>query len=250
MNKIILITLLTSMGLFVMAQDKPMNLEQELAKSLQNANRSKKERARDESRKPIETLAFFGIEPEWQVLELIPGRRGWYTNILQHYIKAGNFSVAINTKGIEPLIKKYNWNVKIVDAQIKQLGKGYPVRYEQVVLPSNSFDAVLTFRNYHNFDVATRKKVNQAVFDTLKPGGIYGVIGHTGRHNAPATKDTWRRVDPVLAIKEMLDLGFEFVAYSDIHYREFDDLTKDTTHISIQSDSDRFTLKFRKPLTK
>jgi predicted methyltransferase len=59
--------------------------------------------------------------------------------------------------------------------------------------------------------------------------------------------ETWRRVDPVLIIKEMLDAGFEFVDYSDLHAIANDGLVHDTTHESLKTNSDRFTLKFRKP---
>ena len=57
----------------------------------------------------------------------------------------------------------------------------------------------------------------------------------------------WRRVDPVLVIKELLDAGFVFEAYSDLHYRPDDDLRFDSQRESLKGYSDRFTLKFRKP---
>jgi predicted methyltransferase len=55
------------------------------------------------------------------------------------------------------------------------------------------------------------------------------------------------RVDPVALIKEMQDIGFVFVDYSDISYRPHDDLSLDSTHESLKRNSDNFTLKFRKP---
>ena len=81
----------------------------------------------------------------------------------------------------------------------------------------------------------------------LKPGGVYGIVDHTRRHNEPASAETWRRVDPVLVIKEVLDAGFVFEAYSDLHYRPDDDLRFDSQRESLKGYSDRFTLKFRKP---
>ena len=56
-----------------------------------------------------------------------------------------------------------------------------------------------------------------------------------------------RRIDPVLAIKELLDLGFEFVAYSDLHFRADDELEYEVGRRSVSGNTDRFTLLFRKP---
>ncbi len=106
---------------------------------------------------------------------------------------------------------------------------------------------VLTFRNVHNISKSSRAELNKAVFDALKPGGIYGIIDHTRRHMAPITRETWRRADPVEIVKEALDAGFEFVGFSDLHYRPDDELRYDTTRPSIDRFSDRFTLKLRKP---
>lgn len=105
----------------------------------------------------------------------------------------------------------------------------------------------LTFRNEHNISEETRPRLHKAVFNMLKPGGIYGIIDHTKRHNEPFTEETWRRLDPVKIIKEVEAAGFEFVDYSSLHYRPDDELKYDTTRSSIDRYSDRFTLKFRKP---
>jgi len=124
---------------------------------------------------------------------------------------------------------------------------GYIFHIDNVDLEVENADLVLTFRNLHNLDVAARKAVNGAVYRALKPGGIYGIIDHTKRHMEPFTAETWRRVDPVMIIKEMLETGFEFLDYSDMHAIAADGLVYDTTHESIKTNSDRFTLKFRKP---
>jgi len=97
-------------------------------------------------------------------------------------------------------------------------------------------------------DEAARRAVNKAVFKALKPGGVYGVIDHTKRHMEAYDDETWRRADPVQIIKELVSIGFEFVDYSDIHARAHDELIYDTTDDSVNRDSDRFTLKFRKPM--
>ena len=63
----------------------------------------------------------------------------------------------------------------------------------------------------------------------------------------PFNAETWRRIDPILVIKEVLDAGFKLVGYSDMHAIAEDGLVHDTTHESLKTNTDRFTLKFRKP---
>ena len=54
-------------------------------------------------------------------------------------------------------------------------------------------------------------------------------------------------MDPVGVIKELLDAGFEFVDYSDLHYRADDELEYEVGRRSVTGNTDRFTLLFRKP---
>ena len=108
-------------------------------------------------------------------------------------------------------------------------------------------DLALTFRNLHNMTEEGRRGVNEAVFGALKSGGHYGVVDHTKRHMEPENPENRRRIDPVLVVKEMLDIGFEFVGYSDLHYRADDELRYEVGRRSVTGNTDRFTFLFRKP---
>ena len=48
--------------------------------------RSCANKARDSSRHPVETLAFFEVTPEKTVMEIWPGG-GWYTEVLEPYMR-------------------------------------------------------------------------------------------------------------------------------------------------------------------
>ncbi len=108
-------------------------------------------------------------------------------------------------------------------------------------------DMALTFRNLHNFTPDGRKGMNEAVFKALKAGGIYGVVDHTRRHMQADNDENRRRVDPVLMIKEIEAIGFEFVDSSDLHYRPDDELVYEVGRKTVRGNTDRFTLLFRKP---
>ena len=91
----------------------------------------------------------------------------------------------------------------------------------------------VTFRNYHNFSAADRATVNQSVFDALKPGGYYGIVDHTRRHNEPENRENGRRVDPVVVIKEVQEAGFELVDFSNLYYRPNDVLTLEVANQAV-----------------
>ncbi|MFT7220679.1 MAG: putative methyltransferase, partial [Candidatus Azotimanducaceae bacterium] len=55
------------------------------------------------------------------------------------------------------------------------------------------------------------------------------------------------RFDPVIAIKEIQAAGFEFVDYSTLHHKLDDELVYEVSRRSVSGNTDRWTLKFRKP---
>ena len=113
-------------------------------------------------------------------------------------------------------------------------------------------DMVLTFRNYHNFGEEGRRAMNDAAWNALRPGGIYGVVDHTRRHMEADNGENGRRMDPVLAIKEIQAAGFRLVDYSDLHFRPDDELRYEVGRKSVTGNTDRFTLKFikvKRPMT-
>ena len=206
---------------------------------------------RDRNRKPLETLKFFGLEDDMTVLELIPGG-GWYTRVLAPVLADnGKLYVALGTGRVsdsvltEPGFEKVE--VIETDANIRRPDGSRYYALDDFEFGISGVDMVLTFRNVHNFDAESRGRMNRAVFDVLKPGGLYGVVDHTKRHMEPENPENRRRIDPVLVIKEMLDVGFEFVGYSDLHYRADDELRYEVGRRTVTGNTDRFTFLFRKP---
>lgn len=226
-------------------------LEQKLEAALNAEGRPVRDKERDANRRPIETLEFFQFRDDMRVLELLPGG-GWYTRILAPVLRDnGELYVAIGTRRVkenlmtEPGFDKIN--VVDVDIDFNRDGPFGTNNVSEFSLPVDRIDLALTFRNMHNFTPEARKIINAAVFDSLKRGGLYGVVDHTQRHMEPMTRESRRRADPVLIIREMLDAGFEFVDYSDLHYKPDDELRYEVGRKSVTGNTDRFTLLFRKP---
>ena len=211
--------------------------------------RTEAETARDANRKPLETLKFFGLEDDMAVLELVPGG-GWYTKVLAPVLaENGRLAVAIGAQRVAGLSAEQGWDVEVIESGNFEPVEGSPLyQITDLDLGSGEFDLALTFRNLHNFNAVGRQAINEAVFRALKPGGRYGAVDHTRRHMQADTSENWRRMDPVLAIKEIEAAGFEFVDYSDLHYRPDDELRYEVGRRTVAGNTDRFTLLFRKPV--
>ena len=223
------------------------DFSEKIKQAMQSEHRTEAEQLRDRNRKPVQTLEFFGIKDNMSVIELIPGG-GWYTKLLAPALRDnGKLYVSIGTAGIEKsLLKNAPFNKTIVinnnTTKSSSRKKGNAIDFGV-----KDIDAVLTFRNYHNFSVDSRTAMNVAAFDTLKSGGIYGVVDHTRRHMQQDNDENGRRVDPVLAIKEIQAAGFVLVDYATLHYRTDDELRFEVGRKTVRGNTDRFTLLFKKP---
>jgi len=118
--------------------------------------RSEDERKRDRNRRPAETLDFFGITPDMKVLELIPGG-GWYTKLLAPALREeGELHVSLSNQRFEDLMKEEGLDkVSVVEAKGVEVGQGdLPGlrSLSEFSFDGKGYDAVLTFRNLHNFE--------------------------------------------------------------------------------------------------
>jgi predicted methyltransferase len=228
-------------------EDERRKLETAMAADI----RTQAEKDRDDNRKPVETLEFFGLDDSMKVVELFPGS-GWYTKLLAPVMAGtGEFYAAYGTGRVKERLqgKPGFESLKLLGENVK-LGKNEGERFyyaSDTDLGVDGMDLVLTFRNYHNFDVKSRAAINASVFNALKSGGIYGIVDHTRRHMQALDNENVRRVDPVVVIKEVQAAGFELVDFSDLHYRPDDELRYEVGRATVTGNTDRFTLKFRKP---
>ncbi|HNP65801.1 MAG TPA: hypothetical protein PKH39_17850 [Woeseiaceae bacterium] len=226
-------------------------IDDKVTAALQAESRPQADRDRDGNRLPLETLKFFGLKDNMRVLELIPGG-GWYTRVLAPVLaENGEFYVALGTGRVAENIAGTPGfgNVQVLntsDNMRRPEGSRF-YALDEFEFGVSDLDLVLTFRNLHNFDERSREMMNRQVFKSLASGGLYGVVDHTRRHMEALNNENRRRLDPVLVIKEMLDAGFEFVAYSDLHFRADDELEYEVGRRSVSGNTDRFTLLFRKP---
>ncbi len=236
---------------------------------LAGAWRSDSNKARDAYRHPAATLDFFGVKPDQTVIEITPGG-GWYTEILAPLLmKDGHYIAAIPTDASSEYNARNNAKFRdMLAADAGHYGAAKTVEFDPKAPnlgPDGSADAVLTFRNVHNWVGAdSAGSMFKAFNAVLKPGGILGVVDHRAADGAdPKTLEKSGYLTTDSVIKLATDAGFTLAAQSEINANPQD--TKDyekgvwtlppvLTNKEVDRDkyvaigeSDRMTLKFVKP---
>lgn len=240
--------------------------------ALEHPDRDAANTLRDQYRHPSETLSFFGISPDMTVIEIWPGR-GWYTEVLAPWIKQGDgqLTAAAFVKDTGP-----EWRQNI-QAHYDSWLASDPDRFDKVEViefggpdnwslgEDNSADAVLTFRNVHNWvKGGFAETVFDAMFDVLKPGGVLGLTDH--RADPGTNLDTMNSsgyLTEALVIELAEEAGFVLEEKSEINSNPKDAKNhpagvwslpptlrlgeKDREKYLNIGESDRMTLRFRKP---
>lgn len=244
---------------------KPAPGDNGLAAAIAAPHRSEASRARDQYRHPAETLAFFGLKPTHNVVELWPGT-GWYTEILAPYLAAkGTLTVA------SPVGRQTARIAEKLDADPGLYGKvrraNFPAADGAALVPDGSADLVLTFRNVHNWRFGGTDNVQasfQQIYRMLKPGGVLGIVEHhlpEAMDSAKEEKSGYMKRSSVIGFAT--SAGFRLVAESAINANPKDTHDwpdgvwtlppnfrlgdKDRARYAAIGESDRMTLKFVKP---
>jgi predicted methyltransferase len=243
-NLICIVSVLLSSQLMAADSAATRNkIEQALTGSIRDAA----ETARDANRKPGEVLEFFGLEDDMKVLEISPAT-GYWSKLVGPTL-CENGGELIFSVGVSDDFKNEVMSLDGLECS-SAINNDIALRnLPEFSFDDSQFDMVLTFWNLHNPSVEGRKNLNEAAFSALKSGGIYGVVDHTRRHLEPTSREAQngRRLDPVLIIKEMIDVGFEFVDFSPMHYHPEDNLSQEVGTPGVRGNTDRFTMSFRKP---
>jgi predicted methyltransferase len=241
-------------------------------RALAGDHRAAANRARDVWRHPKETLSFFGLRQDMTVMEVWPGGGGWYTEILAPVLRERGRYIAAS------------WDPKSESKYVQDNMKAFAAKlaarpdfYDRVTIVAlqdpnelrpvdpGTVDMVLTFRNLHNWmSREAADRMLTAMYAALKPGGILGMVEHRGAPGLPQdplAKSGYVRTDYAIALAQKA--GFELAGESEVNANPKDTKDhpdgvwslpptfrggdKDRAKFAAIGESDRFTLKFRKP---
>ena len=216
-----------------------------IAAAVADPARPDTDKERDAARKPAETVAFAGVKPGMIVGELGPGR-GYYTRILAKAVgpKGKVYAILTTAQAARP---------GVLDA-MKALVASYPnvtlvtVDYATMALPEKA-DLFWTTENYHDFHNGPTADIagfNKAVFNNLKPRGIFYVEDHSAAPGAGlAATSAFHRMDEDVAKTELTAAGFKLDAEGDLLHNPADNKAASNSE-SGHFVSDRFMLRMKR----
>lgn len=214
------------------------------------------------------------------VLEILPGR-GWYTAILAPYLAANGgrlIAASFDPHSPSPAQREVlaDWQARFLeDPDLFGEPRQSVVSAAGAALaPANSVDLAILANNVHTLMAeGAAERVFGLVFTALKPGGVFGVEQHrassTGLQD-PLAGTGYVQEAYVKALAQ--EAGFEFVAASDVNANprdtrdhpfgvwtlppvlrtsplgQPDNPEFDTAPFVAIGESDRMTLRFRRPL--
>ncbi|QIG79247.1 class I SAM-dependent methyltransferase [Stakelama tenebrarum] len=259
----------TAVAVASVATGAPATQRDSIRAAVEAPTRTPDRIARDRYRHPVETLNFFGVGADDTVVEIWPGG-GWYTEILAPYLsEQGQLWVTApgdrGFSGIHSLQETHPETYGSLQTAIFPAGEG------DARVPDGSADVVLTFRNVHNWRMGYQRdgadyspEAFAQMFAMLRPGGMLGVVDHRLPEDADAAREEssgYIKVSTVRALAE--GAGFEYVGASEVNANPADSadwergvwtlpptLAKgdaDRQRYLAIGESDRMTLKFRKP---
>jgi len=238
------------------------------------------DKGRDAARHPMETLRFFGLQPRMKVVDFWPGS-GWYTEILAPYLAEGGGTYVAAGYQTGPAADPSQ--VQLMTAFQQRFTNDRRL-YGQIelsafgpasgpVTEAGTADLALFMRNIHAWMAAgIAEKAFADAYAALRPGGVLGVEQHRlgpDEDQDPAAANGY--VQEAFVRQLAAEAGFAFVAASEINANERDtkdhpfgvdtlpprrltaasgsppDPSFDRAKYDEIGESDRMTLRFRKP---
>ncbi|RYE84880.1 MAG: SAM-dependent methyltransferase, partial [Myxococcales bacterium] len=210
------------------------------------------DRALDAGRKPAETLSFFGLAPGQRVAEIAAGG-GYTAELLARTVGDRGKVYAVNSPFILDRFAQAPWTARLgkpVMGNVVRLDRAFDDPWPSDV---RDLDAVLVVLFYHDtfWQPVDRARMNRAVFQALRPGGVYGIVDHSGRPGTGATEvQTLHRIEEKTLRDEITQAGFRLESAASFlrnpsDARDWND--SPSAARERRGTSDRFVLRFVKP---
>lgn len=214
-------------------------------------DRPAQDKARDEWRKPDQLIAFAGIQPGQSVADIGPGG-GYFTRIFSRVVGSTGHVYAIVPAEVLQVYAKAADGAKAIAANSAYTNVNALTEPVARIAADKPLDVAWISDNYHDIYNALGANqalaMNKAVFQALKPGGIFMVIDHVAKAGTPQeSATTLHRIDPELVKQQVLAAGFELAGTSDILSNSADPHDVPVFSPTVRGHTDQFVMKFRKP---
>ena len=207
----------------------------------------------DAARKPAVSVLFSEAKAGDRIADVMSGS-GYFTRILSEVVGLGGHVYAyIPTEqiahcspgeiaGTQAIARDSSYrNVTLLTGSLTDFH-----------LPEN-LDLIWMSQSYHDLHdsflgPANVAVINKAIFDALKPGGVFLVIDHVAEAGS-GLRDTERlhRIDPIHMRNEIEAAGFVLESQSDALRNTTDDHSRAIFDPNIRGRTDQVLFRFRKP---
>jgi predicted methyltransferase len=227
------------------------SVSKEITAAVGDTSRPAADIARDGARKPAESLAFAGVRPG-SVIADFNANAGYFTRLFADVVGTRGHVYAIEPSEIQQYIAKETGELQVYATSHANVSVTVTTALESLRFPTK-LDLFWISQNYHDlhdkfFGPVDIAAFNRAVYDALKPGGVYIVLDHRAAAGAAAdVTETLHRIDPATVRREVEAAGFQFEGESTILSNPADPRTIKVFDKTIQGHTDQFILKFRKP---
>ena len=223
-----------------------------IQEALSGSGRPAEDRQRDADRKPADVLAFLGLQPGQDVLEVFAGG-GYYTQILDALVGPSGHLIAQTNDAYQAFVGP-RFNGRFEDGGLPNTERRV-VELNDLQLADGSLDAALLVLTWHDFLYGDERFNWQDVDEdallktlcrALRPGAVLGVIDHVADPGGDAVEiaENLHRIDPGAVRRDIGASCFRLKAESDLLANPDDDHTTSATEGPFKGRTDRFVMKF------
>jgi len=220
-------------------------------------DRSAKDRSLDAGRHPAEMLDFLGVRPGMRIADLGAGP-GYTTELLAR---------AVGPRGTVYMHNDPTWLESLADA-LRERSSHAVMASPNVIrddrpfedpLPAEARNLDAVVMNLIYYDVVATKTdraaMNRHIFDALRPGGAYLLVDSSAPEGSGVSMiGTLHRIDEAVVKDEVIRAGFRLQAEgaflrNPADRRDWNASPQAAEEAGRRGTSDRFALRFVKPLT-
>ena len=210
-------------------------------------DRSDADRQTDARRQPGKMLAFIGVKPGMNVLDMGAGA-GYTTELLARAVGPRGAVYAQESAAVMERVKD-RFDLRAQKPDMKKVV--HLIRNYDDPLPAgiNGLDLITFFFAYHDvtYMAADRALMNKRLFAALKPGGLLVIADHSAKPGDGITvAKTLHRIEESALRHEIEAAGFKLAAEADFLRHPED--PRDAAVFRAAVPTDEFVLKYQKPL--